>query len=114
MLKLILIIAGAVVFLILLVVFIGLALPKRRVASRTAKFNLPADKLCQAITDHSSQASWRSDITAKQRLPDRNANPVWQETRGRGEQMTLETIEMNPPRRNQPGRMVIRIADDNL
>jgi hypothetical protein len=113
-LKVILIIAGAIVALIVLVVVIGMLLPRRHIASRTAKFTQPADKVWQAITDHANEPSWRTDLKSKTRLPDRNANPVWEEINSRGERMTMETLEMNPPRKNQRGRMVGRIADDDL
>ncbi len=103
------IILGALVGLIVIVVGVGMLLPQNHSASRTAMFMQPPEVVWQAITDHANEPSWRTDITKKERLDDRNGHAVWRETSKRGEVMTFETIVFEPPR-----KMIGRIADTNL
>jgi uncharacterized protein YndB with AHSA1/START domain len=114
MLKWLLIIVGVIVGLVLIVTIIGALLPKKHTASRTARFNQPADRVWRIITDHANEPTWRGDIRKKERLPDQGGHAVWREHRGRGDVLTLETIELQPPSGTSPGRMVGRIADENL
>lgn len=105
----ILIALGSVAGLIALVVIVGLLLPQNHSASRTARFKQPPGAIWAVITDHANEPSWRSDISKKERVEDRQGRAAWCETSKRGERMTFESIALDPPR-----KMVTRIADDNL
>lgn len=103
----IIIIAGLLGF-IGLIALIGALLPKSHVASRSAKYNQPPEKIWDIITDFASIPSWRKNVKSMEKLPDRNGHPVWMETSNQGK-MPYEVTEFEPPR-----RMVTQIADENL
>ena len=69
-----------IVGLILVVVVVGMLLPKAHVASRKARFDQPPQVVWEAITDFAGQVSWRSGLSKVERLPDREGNAVWRET----------------------------------
>jgi hypothetical protein len=87
---------------------IGALLPKRHVASRTAKFNTDADTIWKTMTDFASAPSWWPEVKEMNRLPDRNGHAVWVQVTKQGN-MPMEVIELDPPR-----RMVTKVADENL
>jgi uncharacterized protein YndB with AHSA1/START domain len=107
--KWILTIFGVVVALISLAAIIGALLPKGHVARRSAQFAQPADSVWAVISDFASQAAWRPDIKAVERLDDRNGKPVWREVSKGGDKVPYETTEMDAPR-----RLVRTIADPSL
>ena len=92
-----------------LVVLIGSRLPRNHLVSRKAHYNASPEDLWEVISDFGSQPGWRHDIRRVERLPDRGGRPVWQEIDKRGQALTMETEESNPPR-----RLVRRIADEHL
>ena len=100
---------GLVIGVSALVLLIGSRLPQRHVVSRSAHFNVPPESLWETVADFGAQPSWRTDLRRVERLPDREGRPVWQEVDKRGQALTLETVESNPPR-----RLVRRIADEHL
>ena len=100
---------GLVIGVSALVLLVGSRLPQRHVVSRRAHFNVAAETLWEIVSDFRAQPSWRTDLRRVERLPDRAGRAVWQEVDKRGQALTLETVESNPPR-----RLVRRIADEHL
>jgi hypothetical protein len=92
-------ILGLLVLLILVVVVIGALLPEQHVASRTLKTKQPPQAIWDAINDHANEPSWRTDVVSVQSLGERGGKPVWQEKYKDGNQLSLMTIESQPPTR---------------
>ncbi|MGH7568463.1 MAG: SRPBCC family protein [Gemmatimonadales bacterium] len=107
--KWVLIVVAAVVGLVGVVALGGALLPRGHTARHTGRFRQPPDSVWRAITDFASAPSWRADVRAVERLPDRDGHPVWQETDKHGQRLPLEVLEFAPPR-----RLVLRIADPKL
>lgn len=106
--KWILIIIATIAGLVAIMAIIGALLPKRHVASRTAKFSTDAETIWKTMTDFASVPSWWPEVKEMKRLPDRNGHEVWvQVTKQRN--MPMEVIELDPPR-----RMVTKVADEKL
>ena len=92
----------AVVFLICLIIAIfaaGAMLPLNHVASQKIKLNQQPEAVWKAITDHSSEPNWRSDLKSIEHLPDQNGHPAWRETYKDGMKLFLEDTEALGPRR---------------
>jgi hypothetical protein len=106
--KLALLVGGVIIAVALLVVIVGLALPKSHVAARQAVLNAPPDAVFLAVTEVEHFPAWRRGVKKVERLPDRNGRPMWIEdgTTGR---MTLAIERMERPR-----LVVTKIADPNL
>lgn len=105
-------IVGLVVVLVILVavvVGVGLLLPEKHRVSESARFRVSAEQLWEVITNYSTYPTWRSGVTAVERLPDMNGHPVWKETDAHGEGIPYETIESVANK-----RLVRRIADAKL
>ena len=98
---------GLIVGLILLVVVVGMLLPKAHVASRKARFNQTPETVWDAIVDFQGQTSWRTGLTTVERLPDREGNAVWRETSKRTGPLTMMIMTSDPPH-----RMVSQIVDN--
>ena len=98
---------GLIVGLILLLVAVGMFIPKAHVASRKARFNQPPDVVWEAITDVADQVSWRTGLAKVERLPDREGNAVWRETSKRTGPLTMMVITNEPPH-----RMINQIVDN--
>jgi hypothetical protein len=101
--KWLLIIAGIIVGLILLVVLIGLILPKAHRATRMARFKQPPEAIFAAIT---GPQDWRG--VTKFDLPSDGGPRRWREQSGR-RSITFEEVTSDPPRLYRS-----RIADQNL
>ena len=93
--------------LILIVIAIGLSIPRQHVATRTLKTRQPPEAVWRVITDYGGQPAWRQDLERVERLPDHEGREVWREVYKDGSPITLETAEMNAPR-----RLVRTIADE--
>ena len=100
---------GVIVGISIIVMAVGSNLPKKHSVSRMAQFNRSQGVIWQVITDFVEQVSWRPDLRSVERLPTRNGREVWRETDKRGQALTLETVESEPPR-----RLVRRITDRTL
>ena len=98
---------GLIVGVILLVVVVGMLLPKAHVASRKARFNQSPEVVWEAITDFASQSAWRTGLTGVERLPDREGNAVWRETSKRTGPLTMMVTTSDPPE-----RLVTQIVDN--
>jgi hypothetical protein len=103
MMKWVLIIAGAIIGVLVLVVIVGLLLPKSHRATRMARFNQPPEAIFAAIT---GPQDWRG--VTKVELAPENGVRRWREDSGRWS-ITFEEAESDPPRLYRS-----RIADPNL
>jgi len=97
-LKVAIILVGAIIILIALVFLVGLLLPQNHTAKRTARFGRPAPEIWDAINDYPAQVKWRTGIREMKRLEDRDGHEIWKEVRGRGDSITYMVIEREPPR----------------
>jgi uncharacterized protein YndB with AHSA1/START domain len=106
MVRILILIAGALVVLVLLLVAVGYALPVGHVASREVRLAAAPDRVFAALRDVEKFPSWRSDVTSVDVLA---AAPAlrWRE-RGDND-ITFEMEAVEPPR-----RLVTRIADPAL
>lgn len=99
---------GIILGPILLMVVIGLFLPKAHTAERTAEFATSPEALWQVITDVEQAPAWRRGVKSVERLPDRNGKPAWKEVNAHGGlPFSVEVTE--PPR-----KYVTRIIDDGM
>ncbi|MFO0985163.1 MAG: SRPBCC family protein [Planctomycetota bacterium] len=92
--KWILIIVLAIIGLIALVAIIGACLPKRHVASRSVRFRVPLKNVWDVVVAFGAQQSWREDLIAIERQPDRNGHEVWRETMKNSPPLDFETTEL--------------------
>jgi len=106
--KWILFVLGAIVFLALSALVVGLFLPKAHVASRSATLAASPEQVFQTITDIDRYTQWRSDLTALERRPDDGRGPLWMEKSGHNE--ILYRMEQAVPN----SKIVTRIADPTL
>ena len=98
---------GVLGTLIGIIVLTGYALPVAHVASRSAMFPQPPDRVYAALTDIASYPQWRSDVESVEVLS--TAPPKrWREHGGNGD-ITFEVAGAQPPT-----RLVTRIADREL
>jgi uncharacterized protein YndB with AHSA1/START domain len=102
--KWILIALGLLVALVIVVVVVGLILPKQHVATRTARFKESPDELWRAITDVAAFPSWR-DLKSVEVVNNRS----WREVDSHGQAILFERVE-----ETSPYRLVSRIADPSL
>lgn len=107
MLRVAILIAGALVVLILMVVAIGYALPVAHVASRDATLAAPPERVFAVLQDVERYPTWRSDVKTVEVMA-REPRLRWKEDGSNGP-ITFEVQEHDPPR-----RMVSRIADTSL
>jgi uncharacterized protein YndB with AHSA1/START domain len=106
--KTVLVVSAILVLLAIVVVAIGAMLPVKHVASRSATLPASPEAVWRLITDINGFPAWRSDVKAVERLPDRDAKPVWVEDTTSG-RITLAVDRAEPPR-----LLVLRIADPDL
>ena len=106
--RLILFVVVGVAVLVGLIALAGSLLPRRHVASRSARFQAPADSLWTTLTDFPALPSWAPEVTRVERLADLNGHPVWLH-KGQRWSAPMEVTELVPPR-----RVTMRIADPKL
>jgi hypothetical protein len=87
---------------------VGLLLPVKHSATRSARLPRPAQDLWQVVTDFPNHPSWQPGVKGVERLPDVNGHAVWRETGPNGP-IPFEVVESTAPR-----RFVTRIADLKL
>ena len=97
------------VALVAVVVGVGLLLPEKHRVSESARFRVSAEQLWEVITNYGAYPTWRSCVSAVERLPDANGHPVWKETDSHSGGIPYETVESVPNK-----RLVRRIADPKL
>jgi uncharacterized protein YndB with AHSA1/START domain len=97
-----------IVGIVLIVWVFGMTLPRDHVASRTGRYQVPPEKVWEAITDVDAMPAWRIGLKGVKRLPDTNGLPVHIEDTAAGK-MKFETTVMDPPK-----KLVNRMGGDNL
>ena len=95
--------------LIAVVVGVGFLLPENHRVSESDRYSVTAEHLWGIITDFGTYPTWRSGVSAVERLPDMNGHAVWKETDSHNEGIPYETVEAVPSK-----RLVRRIADPSL
>jgi hypothetical protein len=102
-----LIMVGAVLAVaVAAVVIIGALLPKRHVVSRGTLIHQSPEAVFALI---SGPPTWRPSVKSVAELPARNGHVCWSEEDKRGQKVTYERVELEPPR-----TMITRIADPDL
>jgi uncharacterized protein YndB with AHSA1/START domain len=104
--RILILIGGALVALVLLTVAVGYTLPIGHVATREAWLPMPPDRVFTALREVEKFPAWRSGVQAVEVLATTPALR-WRE-RG-DDDLTFEMETAEPPR-----RMVTRIADRSL
>ena len=88
---------------------VGMMLPLKHTASRSARFSCPADLVFATITDWQAFPAWRSGMVSVEPRPTTAGQlPGWVEISRQG-RMPLQIVEMN-----SPGKLVTRIDDPKL
>lgn len=100
---------AGLVALVVVVVGVGLLLPEKHRVSESARLRVSAEQLWEIIANYGAYPTWRSGVSAVERLPDVNGHPVWKETDSHGGGIPYETVEAVPNK-----RLVRRIADPKL
>lgn len=104
--KIALIAVGFVALMVLCVVVIGSALPKRHAVSRSAEFRATPEQLYARIA---GPQDWRPDVQKSEIIRDSNGRELMQETSKRGETVTYEILDAAPPK-----SLTRKIATQNL
>jgi uncharacterized protein YndB with AHSA1/START domain len=105
--KLLLTIVVAALGLFALVWLIGLVIPRRHIASRTALYDKPPEQVWALLSNFSGYAHWAPEVSSVRRLPDQGGHPVYQFEGKWGMPLAIEAIDA-------PHRIVTRIADPSL
>jgi uncharacterized protein YndB with AHSA1/START domain len=106
--KWVLIILAVIVALVVVIVAIGFLLPVKHVATRSARFDKPAEKVFLALTEVEKFPEWRPSVERVEVLPPNGTHPRFREIGSDGT-ILFETDSVIP---NQ--RLVNRIADPSL
>ena len=99
----------AFVGLVAVVLSVGLLLPEKHRASESARFQVGTEQLWNVVTNFAAYPTWRTGVSAVERLPDMNGHAVWKEIDSHNEGIPYETVESVPHK-----RLVRRIADPTL
>ena len=106
-LRIAILVAGALGALLLALVAFGYALPVGHVATRNAILPAPPERVFSVLTDVEAFPKWRPDVQAVD-VTARTPHVQWRE-RGSDGTIAFEVQESDPPR-----RLVTRIADRTL
>jgi uncharacterized protein YndB with AHSA1/START domain len=77
---------------------LGLMLPRQHLAVTSAVIPAESQEVWDAVRDPGTQASWRSDLTSAERLPDREGRELWMQHGDDGD-WPVELLESEPPHR---------------
>jgi hypothetical protein len=88
------IVVGALVAAILLVIVIGMLLPKSHTASRSAMFKSTPEQLFGLID---GPQTWRSNVKKYELVATPDGRRQWRETDDHGQTITYEAVERHPP-----------------
>jgi uncharacterized protein YndB with AHSA1/START domain len=102
------IVLGAIAGVPIVIVVVGLLLPKEHTATSHATISAPPDSVWNALTEVDEFPAWRDDVSRVEVLPSRDGHRIWREM-GKHDVVTYEEVEADPPR-----RLVARIADPSL
>jgi len=103
-----LIVVGILIGLILLVLLIGLALPKAHSASVAARYSQKPEAVFEAVSNWREYPTWRKDLKGVKERRGEPGQATWTELSKFGE-VPLEIAESDPPR-----KLVAKIASDKL
>ncbi len=106
--KVALIVVAALVALIVILVLVGLFLPRNHVASRSAVYDAPPERIWAALTDTARAPEWRSGLKSVETLPPLDGRRRYREVTGFGPVTYVVEEE------RAPDRLVGRIADEGL
>ena len=106
--KLVLLLVGVVVLLVVVLVVTGLFLPRNHVASRSALYDAPPERIWDVLTDTARAPEWRSGLKSVEPLPPLDGKRRYRETSGFGPVTYVVEEE------RAPERLVGRIADEGL
>jgi len=106
-LRITLLVLGAIVVLILALIVVGYALPVAHVASRDAQVGAPPERVFEALTRVEEFPKWRSDVQSVELLA-RTPRLQWREHGDNGP-IAFEVQRSEPPR-----QLITRIADTSL
>jgi len=109
----ILYVIAVLIGLVAIMALVGSRLPATHLAARAARFAHPPDDVWRALRDRDGQTSWRSDLKKLEPLPAESGGERFRETSQHGV-ITFAVDEVTPPAAGRPGRMITRIADDQL
>jgi uncharacterized protein YndB with AHSA1/START domain len=99
---------GAVVGLVLLLVLVGMFLPREHTARATIELAASPERVWAVVSDFAGAARWRPDLESV-RLDTVSGGPIrFVETTHEG-QIPFEVVSQDPPR-----RQVVRVFDDGL
>lgn len=108
MLKIALLAGVVVVGAALLVIIVGLLLPKSHVAARSIALHRPPEEVFRLISDVKGAPAWRPEVQSVELLAPVDGHIRFRE-KSRNGALTMEVVESN-----SPSRMVTRIADPGL
>jgi len=106
-------IIGGLVGLVALMAVIGLFLRPDHVSTRSAVITAPPEKVWAALIDVESQPRWRKDLKKVHVLPHEGGNRQFREHGGQGK-IRYVVDEERAPTATEPGKLVTRIADEDL
>lgn len=107
MLRIAILVVGALGAVLLALIAFGYALPVAHVATRDAVLPVPPERVFAVLTEVEAFPKWRSDVQAVEVIA-RAPKLQWRE-RGNNDTIAFEIQESDPPR-----RLVTRIADPKL
>lgn len=104
--KILWIVVGVLALAVLVVVGVGLALPKRHVVSRSALYKAGPQQLYSLIA---GSQSWRPEVVKSEPVSHSAGRNLMRETTRKGETVTYELLDASPP-----SSLRRRIADTGL
>jgi uncharacterized protein YndB with AHSA1/START domain len=104
----VLVVLGAVAAVVVLVVIVGMLLPKEHTARSHATIEAPPESVWRALTDVEAFPAWRGDVSRVEMLSAGNGRKTWREI-GKHGTITFEEVVAESPR-----RLIGRIADPTL
>jgi uncharacterized protein YndB with AHSA1/START domain len=106
--KIALLIVGALIAIVALMALVGALLPREHVATRTATFRQPPEKLFAAARDFAAFPTWRPDVKSVELLPPEGGVVGFREVSRHGP----VTYRVKEERVGE--RLVLEIADEHL
>ncbi len=118
--KIALIVVFVLVAALLVVMLVGLMLPKAHRASRAARFRESPETIWAVLIDYSKYPAWRTNLKSVEVLPAVNGMAAWREIDTRGQAIPFVIVESDAPRRMKtkisvrgchsaaPGRLKLR------
>lgn len=99
---------GLIAAIIVIVVLIGMALPRDHVATKSARINASPDSVWAALTNVKDYPRWRTDVVSVSELPPVNGKRSWTES-DKHNSITYVADEERPRE-----KLVTQIANEDL